>query len=314
MSGLTVVQTTTSVSAFIGAFNNFMDAAKGFTTGKGSMDDVEVAGAGLISAATAFSEAPGYAAISRGAGYINGMASYDTDLAAYQDAEANGQTGKQAEAIAGLISDICSVTGAAATAAIPLSGPAALDLGVVAGAADAIGGAAAGAQVVIGAANWLDDFFAAVNQAILDAIVEQDNSIQINLNDPSGNAELVMPGQAGDTLTTTPLGGSAGFQYTEDNSQGVQTSSVILAMNGATDAEYISGEDVVSDVSGFHFTFADGASATIAGGSNVVSANGSTSGYTFTLEGTGANADTLDLAGATGVTALLGDATTMIDL
>ncbi|MFB9127140.1 matrixin family metalloprotease [Paraburkholderia dipogonis] len=57
-----------------------------------------------------------------------------------------------------------------------------------------------------------------------------------------------------------------------------------------------------------------GVNATLSGSSNTISANGIASGSTFTLESTGTNADTLNLAGATDVTALLGNATTVVDL
>jgi len=53
---------------------------------------------------------------------------------------------------------------------------------------------------------------------------------------------------------------------------------------------------------------------TVTGGGNILSADGSASGSTFTLEGTGTDADTLNLTGTTGMTALLGNATTMLDL
>ncbi|MFL9865193.1 hypothetical protein PQR67_13530 [Paraburkholderia fungorum] len=265
------------------------------------MDDVVTAATSLTSAATAFSEAPGYSAISRGTGYISGMASYQTDLAAYQNALASGNTGEQAEAMAGLISDVSSVTGAAATAAAGVSGPAAQVFGYIAGAADILGGVAAGAQVTIGAANWLTNYLGSVSEALMGGALEESTQMQqLDMNDPNGNAVIVMPGQAGDTLVenTSTLGGATAFQYNEENTQGVQTSGVLLAMNGATDAEYVSGQGVVSDVNGFQVNIANGVSATVAGSSNMLTA--------------GSNAS-LNVSGSSNSTTVTGTGTTVND-
>lgn len=84
MSGLTVVQTSTNVATFTGAWHSFTTAIINLAAGNGSMDDVATASTALVSAATSFSESPGYSAISRGTGYISGMANFNTDFASYQ--------------------------------------------------------------------------------------------------------------------------------------------------------------------------------------------------------------------------------------
>jgi len=267
MSGLTIIQTSASVATFSGAWNSFTTAFKNAVTGNGSMDDVVTAATALTSAATAFSESPGYSAISRGAGYISSVANYNADLAIYQTAVEQGTTGEQAEAAAAVLSDVCGVTGAVATAAAGVNPTTAPVFGTIALAADTLGGVASAAQVTIGAANGLANYLGTVGEALMGGAVEDSTQIQINMNDPSGNTEIVMPGQAGDTVaeSTTTLGGATAFQYTEDNSQGVQTSGITLAENGATDAEYISGQGAISDLSGFQINLSTGASATLGG-------------------------------------------------
>ncbi|WP_148669195.1 beta strand repeat-containing protein [Burkholderia pyrrocinia] len=52
----------------------------------------------------------------------------------------------------------------------------------------------------------------------------------------------------------------------------------------------------------------------ISGSSNAISSTGDASGSTITLNGTGNSADTLNLFGATGITVLLGDSTTAVNL
>ncbi|WP_175772710.1 beta strand repeat-containing protein [Paraburkholderia phenazinium] len=123
--------------------------------------------------------------------------------------------------------------------------------------------------------------------------------MMINMTDPSTGAVIVMPGQAGDTVveSTSTLSGASAFQYTEENTQGVQTSGVLLAMNGATDAEYVSGQGVVSDISGFQVSLANGASATVTG-SNTLTAGSNVS---------------LTVSGSSNSTSVTGTGTTVVD-
>ncbi|SIO61495.1 beta strand repeat-containing protein [Paraburkholderia phenazinium] len=101
-------------------------------------------------------------------------------------------------------------------------------------------------------------------------------------------------------VTTTALSGNALTYSGTDNQFQGSGSSVTLAENSIS--------DVVGDA---NTVFAlNNSSGTINGGGNTISGSGSISGNTFTLEGTGTNADTVNLAGATDVSVLLGDTTT----
>lgn len=112
----------------------------------------------------------------------------------------------------------------------------------------------------------------------------------------TGNVAAVLEGGAGDTLTST----SAGSTIIENGNNAAISAA-------ANDSIQVNG-------SGNSIAAAQSDTVTVVGGGNSVSANGSVSGSTFTIEGTGSNADFLNVGGATDLTVLLGDATTMIDL
>ena len=127
------------------------------------------------------------------------------------------------------------------------------------------------------------------------------------------NGDHVLNALAGDNFQLTGVG------YDVNLTSAGGSTVTFEAGSGGT----VAGTGNVIDVSGSGsnitttgntIALAGGTDATISGGGNTISADGSASGSTFTLEGTGTNADTLDLAGATDVTALLGNTTTAIDL
>ncbi|MGF6771954.1 hypothetical protein P3T18_004442, partial [Paraburkholderia sp. GAS199] len=116
------------------------------------------------------------------------------------------------------------------------------------------------------------------------------------------------------TVTVTALkdgllvNASASANTTVSANGVVSTSSANVVIgagdSGAADQANIAGNNNA-------VTLQTGAvAASLNGGGNSITANGNASGSTFTLEGTGANADTANLAGATDITVLLGDATT----
>lgn len=97
--------------------------------------------------------------------------------------------------------------------------------------------------------------------------------------------------------------------------------TILLAQNSSTDI--FGNANTITDVGGDFVVAGNGDSvqilgltsgATVNGGGNTISFGSGAGGSTFTLEGTGTDADTLNLAGATDVTALLGNATASIDL
>ncbi len=141
----------------------------------------------------------------------------------------------------GLVSDACAITGAV-TYGVALEDPKTARVMVPLGVdADILGGVAAAAHTGMGAANWLAEFVANLDKALMSGGLEQDEQTQIliNKNDPSADQEIIMPGQPGDTLASS-VNGSA-FQYSEDNSKGIHTSSMLLALNGDAGSEIVSG-------------------------------------------------------------------------
>jgi hypothetical protein len=92
---------------------------------------------------------------------------------------------------------------------------------------------------------------------------------------------------------------------------GLVTSNSNIAV-GSGDFSPDVGVSFIGGSNNFNFQYSGNYS--ISGGGNLIALNGNAAGSTFTLSSTGADADTLDVAGATDITALLGDETTMVDL
>jgi predicted Zn-dependent protease len=166
-----------------------------------------------------------------------------------------------------------------------------------------------------------------------------------NLSGPQNQLQNQVSSNGASTSEQSTVFNSDGsVSYTENisSTSGVITSDVINAntnaslaiagenvvLNGVSgNIVSIAGQNDIANLSNGSVTFTANAAgtlngsgnavavgqndtATIAGGSNMITANGSASGSTFTLQGTGTNSDTVNLAGATDLTVLLGDATT----
>jgi predicted Zn-dependent protease len=333
MGGISVFETDINVGSLGNAWSNFLT-----TTANGTESMVVTALGQLMSSATAFSKSPGISAFSSATGFAASSANFYNDLTAYQAAVKDNQSGLQTDAVFSMLGDglgaigsLLSASAAAVSSMVSSSiNPLSFSVGdaaalsefatIINAAGVLVGAVQTGAGIINGITSYFQELDDELNQA--------QPLLELNFNDPNSNSDtFVMPGQSGDSLVETPLSGSSAFQYAEVNSAGAQTSSVMLAMNGPVENESIYGTGVVSDVSEGQISLGNGASATlngssdavalgqntttmITGGSNTFSANGSASGSTFTLEGTGANADTVNLAGATDVSVLLGDATT----
>jgi hypothetical protein len=317
MSGIEIVQTGKDVGTFFNAWVTYVNSAQQY---KANPDD-SAAQQGLISSAEALSSAIATLGknptFSSALGGLAGVTDLPNQVQAYQDAVRLQQPNAQTAAFSSIAGDAASMAGTTATfigawaTAIGNSGLANLMGEIGENANDfALAVGAVGTAVDVG--NWFNStFLPGFNHWIGNTPPQLDEDMLLNMNDPSGDSEIIMPGAGGDTLAETSLAGNA-FQYTENNAQGVQTSAVQLAYNGSVDDLTVEGVGVVADVSSFQINIANGATnATISGSGNQITAG---SGSTFTLEGTGTTGDTLDLAGATDVTVLLGDATTMVDL
>ncbi|WCM18706.1 hypothetical protein NDK50_14815 [Paraburkholderia bryophila] len=101
-----------------------------------------------------------------------------------------------------------------------------------------------------------------------------------------------------------------GINTTSANGLSLVDTTLYAGKGSITSVTEQNGE-VFVNASGATISATGGDTATVTGGSNVIAPE---SGSTFTLEGIGTNADTLNLAGATDVTALLGNAAAAIDL
>jgi len=152
---------------------------------------------------------------------------------------------------------------------------------------------AVGTAVDVG--NWFNStFLPGFNKWIGNTPPQLDEDMLLNLNDLSGDSEIIMPGASGDTLAEKPLSGGA-FQYTENNAQGTQTSSVQLAYNGSVDELMVTGAGVVADVSAFQINVSTGATDTISGNNDTINAGASS---TTALYGTGGIVNFIPNSGA----------------
>jgi len=128
-------------------------------------------------------------------------------------------------------------------------------------------------------------------------------------------------GASGDSLSgvTTTGGITTATVQNSDGSSTVYSFSISSSGDGLATQTGYDANNVLRYIEEIDTNANGVTSLTISGQGAVVEQNGAnisgvTSGTTFTLEGAGGNADTLDLGAATDVTVLLGNATAMIDL
>ncbi|WP_175198440.1 beta strand repeat-containing protein, partial [Paraburkholderia caffeinitolerans] len=295
MSGIEIVQTGKDIGAFFNSWITYVNSAQQYNANPND----SAAKQGLISSANALSSA--IATVGKNQlfastlGTLAGVGDMPIQVSAYQTAVATGKINDQTAALSSIAGDAASIAGTAATtvgawAKLTQNSGLADLMGEVAEHANdfALAVGAVGTAVDVG--NWFNStFLPGFNKWIGNTPQQLDEDMLLNLNDSSGNLEIIMPGQSGDSLTETPLSGNA-FQYVEANSGGSQVSSVVLAMNGTTVTETISGQGIVSDVSNFQINLNANASATIDGSADTANVNGS--GSIISIGGNGQNATT----------------------
>lgn len=329
MSGIIAVESAADVGSAALAWSGFLQQLAAFQQGKASTDDLVLAGAAFVASAQQVLHSSTLGtALGQSVGFVTSLAALQSDIQAYNTASDADDTAGMNEAVAGLVSDAAGVGGGLA-GAIGTYGALIGEKGLVEIAANlnaasvAVAAVATAVGTAYSAANWLANYLNDLSNALLNGAVQQSIEMwQLDISGDSGNVELMMAGQSGDSFTQTPLGGS-GFQYTES---GTQPGSVQLAENGASDVEYASGTDIVTDITGFQvvlntannieidgsrnlITVQGGSStATIGGEENSVQVQSSASGSTLTFEGDGTATNTLDLQDATSTSVHLGDA------
>jgi len=233
-------------------------------------------------------------------GTLAGVTDIPAQVYAYQTALAAGKIDDQTAALSSIAVDSAGIANTAATTiagwatAIGNSGLADLMGEIGENANDfALAVGAVGTAVDVG--NWFNStFLPGFNKWIGNTPPQLDEDMLLNLNDPSGDSEIIMPGASGDTLAEKPLSGGA-FQYTENNAQGTQTSSVQLAYNGSVDELMVTGAGVVADVSAFQINVSTGATDTISGNNDTINAGASS---TTALYGTGGIVNFIPNSGA----------------
>ncbi|TDG19629.1 hypothetical protein EYW47_29075, partial [Paraburkholderia silviterrae] len=295
MSGIEVVQTGKDIAGFFNSWVTYVNSAQQYNANPNDSAAKQglIASAGALAGAIgALGNNPNFAVAISG---IAGVADIRNQMSAYQNAAQQGRINDQTAALSSIAGDAASIAGTAATTvgawATQLQNAGLADLmGEVAEHANDFALAVGAVGTAVDMGNWFNStFLPGFNKWIGNTPQQLDEDMLLNLNDSSGNWEIIMPGQSGDSLTETPLSGNA-FQYVETNSSGSQVSSVVLAMNGTTDTETISGRGVVSDVSGFQIGLNANASATIDGSADTVNVNGS--GSMISIGGNGQNATT----------------------
>jgi len=300
VSGINVIQTAKDVGAFFNSWVTYVNSAKQYSANPNDSSAQQ----GMLASANALSSAiatlgkdPLYASA---LGTLAGVTDIPAQVYAYQTALAAGKINDQTAALSSIAVDSAGIANTAATTiagwatAIGNSGLADLMGEIGENANDfALAVGAVGTAVDVG--NWFNStFLPGLNKWIGNTPPQLDEDMLLNLNDPSGDSEIIMPGASGDTLAEKPLSGGA-FQYTENNAQGTQTSSVQLAYNGSVDELMVTGAGVVADVSAFQINVSTGATDTISGNNDTINAGASS---TTALYGTGGIVNFIPNSGA----------------
>jgi hypothetical protein len=315
-----IIQTGKDVGAFFNSWVTYVNAAGDYRSDPNSSDAQQ----GLIAAAQALSGAVATLGksptLASALGTVAGITDMPVQLNKYDDALRGGLINEQNAALSSIAGDAASIAGTAATAIGALAtqtGNSELGslMGEIAEHANDFALAVGTVGTAVDVGNWFNSaFLPAFNKWIGNAPPQLDEDMLLNLNDPSGDSEIITPGQAGDTLTETKLSGNA-FQYTESNPQGSVTSTAQLAYNGSADDLVVNGVGVVADVGGFQISLANGSGATVNGNNNVCTAANSAN---LLVNGTnnnitaGSNAN-LSTTGSQNATTVTGTGTTVND-
>jgi hypothetical protein len=276
MSGLVISETALNVTSLVTSWVNYLNACTQFKNNPDSGNAKQAVIGNAQALAGAVKALSGNPLLSAGLGSIGGLTNITIDVQSYQDALRRQNVDDQMAAFTAVTNDAAGIGGGAATAiAAAASGlgdsALATQMGVIASRANEFGVAVGIVGVVNDIGTWFNTtFLPGFNKWTGNVPASQDGDMLTPMNGPDGNPAIIMAGTPGDTVTSTPLGGTA-FQYTEVNSQGVATSTVTLARNGATDVEYISGQDVHSDTNGFQVSVAADSGATLNGAGNGIS-------------------------------------------
>jgi hypothetical protein len=204
MAGIVVAQTSPGVVGVIGAWVGFLQ-----TTNSTSSTQTQIATsignlAATVTAAVSSGGAAG--AFANVTGLASAATNLTTDYNNYSLAVTNNDQPGQDQYFQDMINDAVPVGGGIASAVqsvANLLGYTDTALAEIAGtigeATNALGTAAGLAQLAIGAANGLADYLQQLENGIMNGVndaIQQDDQIQLPMNDPSGDGEIVMPAWA----------------------------------------------------------------------------------------------------------------------
>ncbi|HHV7525276.1 TPA: hypothetical protein ACUNF5_006835, partial [Burkholderia orbicola] len=316
MSGITVIEGASNIAATTNSWSTFLQTAKDWSTGNASASDMVKAGASFVAAASSLKTSGYGPAFSGIAGLTTGLANWSTDQKSYADAVNSGDVGAQNQALSSLVGDAAGV-GQGISVGLNSIATSAGAQGLAAAAASmgtgatVIGGVAGVVGISYSVGNWLQNYLNSLDDALTRGATEWNNMmLDLGAFNQNGQSLIIMAGQPGDSLTSTPLSGG-GFTYTEADSSGVQNGSVTLAMNGATETETLTGLNTVSDVSGFRINLSGSTTAKVDGSNNgIVEATGdylvangganlisAAAGSQTYITGTNSNLDTVNANG-----------------